>query len=396
MNFEEQTDETESVVIRPSMRGNDAAQQGGQSALSEHDDRRRAWLMRGVVTPILGILAVLMIVLGVLNSTIWQPSRVITAAAQVSSARYVVTDANVAGLIDSHVKVDVKAKHSSTVCVALASSKDAIGWLGSDAYMRLTGLADWQTLSVEQVASRSGSSSKASNKNSESNVAFRDSDMWRSVKCGNGKASITTQKINSTDVVLIDLGKASDADVSFTWTRQVLPDFAMPLYFVGGLLIGAAVLSASVFAMPPHRRRKIVVVRNVARRASDSPAEVGKVTIGEAMLGSLRWLVSLLNIKSKPRRRHAAGRADASQPTIVDPSSRNLVADASGQTYQSSADMPGGISPEELQDYFARLVQEIADLPSTVSTSDMRNETSAEVSNESAEQKAQSVKEGEA
>lgn len=380
MSVEEQTDETETAVAEHVERvehEDDAVQQDAESAQIERVNRHRAVLMRGVVTPSLGLLAVALIVLGVLNATIWKPSRVITATAQVASSRYIVTDANVEGLVDSHVEVDVEATHSSTVCVALASSKDAIGWLGSDAYTRLTGLVDWETLSVEKVAARSDSSRNASNEDDENSVAFRDSDMWRAVKCGKGKASIKTQETNPTDVVLIDISKAADADVSFTWTRQVLPDFAMPLYLVGGLLVGAAVLSASVFAMPPSRRRKRVVVRSVARRASDASAEAAKVTVGEAVLGSLSWLVSVLHLKPKRRRRHAAGRtgADGSQPTIVDPSSRNMVADASGQTYQSSADMPGGISPEELQEYFARLVQEIADLPSTVSISDMRNET---------------------
>lgn len=377
MSFEEQTDETETAVAeRPDHEG-DAAQQDAESAQIERMNRHRAGLMRGVVTPSLGLLAVALIVLGVLNATIWKPSRVITATAQVAASRYIVTDANVEGLVDSHVEVEVEAEHSGTVCVALASSKDAIGWLGNDAYMRLTGLVDWETLSVEKVAARSENSHKSSTEDDGNSVAFRDSDMWRAVKCGKGKASIKTQAASATDVVLIDVSKAADADVSFTWTRQVLPDFAMPLYLVGGLLVGAAVLSASVFAMPPSRRRKRVVVRTVARRASDVSTEAGKVTVGEAVLGSLSWLVSLLHLKPKRRRRHAAGRigADASQPTIVDPSSRNLVADASGETYQSSADMPGGISPEELQEYFARLVQEIADLPSTVSISDKRNET---------------------
>ena len=43
---------------------------------------RHAMIMRGVVTPIFGLLAVAAIVLGVLNATIWKPSSEITASGQ--------------------------------------------------------------------------------------------------------------------------------------------------------------------------------------------------------------------------------------------------------------------------------------------------------------------------
>ncbi|NMN02532.1 hypothetical protein [Bifidobacterium panos] len=416
MSFEDQTDETEPMIAERPEHGDDAAQQDSESAEIKRKNRHRAKIMRGVVTPILGLLAVAAIVLGALNATIWKPSRVITATAQVAGEQYIVTDANVEGLVDSHVKVDVEAKHSDTVCVALAASKDAAGWLGNDAYARLTGLSDWTTLSVEKVAARSDSDSGNNSGNtgdsdsgstgdssSKDSVSFQDSDMWRSVQCGNGKASIETQETNSTDVVFIDLGKATDSDVSFEWTRQVLPDFAMPMYFVGGLLAVAAVLTASVFAMPPSRRRKRAAVRGEAQPADDSAAEAGKVTVGQALAGSLSGFASLFGPKPKRRRRHAAGRAaesaaesavesateniaesaaadeETSQPVIVDPASRNLVADAADAAdaaeaadaaqsadiddaaEQTAAEETAVISPEELQAYFARLAQEIED-----------------------------------
>ena len=388
MSFEDRTSETEPMIAERPEHEDDAAQQDSESAEIERKNRHRAKVMRGVVTPILGLLAVAAIVLGVLNATIWKPSRVITATAQVAGEQYIVTDANVEGLVDSHVKVDVAAKHSDTVCVAITSSKDAAGWLGNDAYARLTGLADWTTLSVEKVASRSDGSQNKNDGGGSDSVAFRDSDMWRSVKCDKGKASVETQETSSTDVVFIDLGKATDSDVSFEWTRQVLPDFAMPMYFVGGLLAVAAVLTASVFAMPPSRRRKRAAARDDAGQTDDFAAETEKVTVGQAVAGSLSGVASLFGPKPKRRRRHAAGRAsesvdesaavdeEASQPVVIDPASRNLVADAADAAdatdaaqsadindaaEQTAADETAVISPEELQAYFARLAQEIGD-----------------------------------
>ena len=53
---------------------------------------RHAKIMRGIVTPIFGLLAIACIVLGVLNATIWKPSAQVTASASVTGSQYVVTD----------------------------------------------------------------------------------------------------------------------------------------------------------------------------------------------------------------------------------------------------------------------------------------------------------------
>ncbi len=56
---------------------------------------RHAKIMRGIVTPIFGLLAIACVVFGVLNSTVWKPDNEITAAAPVNGSEYVVTDPNV-------------------------------------------------------------------------------------------------------------------------------------------------------------------------------------------------------------------------------------------------------------------------------------------------------------
>ena len=61
---------------------------------------RHAKIMRGIVTPIFGLLAIACIVLGVLNATIWKPSAQVTASASVTGSQYVVTDQNVLQLVD--------------------------------------------------------------------------------------------------------------------------------------------------------------------------------------------------------------------------------------------------------------------------------------------------------
>ena len=53
--------------------------------------------------------------------------------------------------------------------------------------------------------------------------------------------------------------KCHQRKVQLHWVRSEVPDFAMPFYLSGGLLAVLAVLCASVFAMPPHKRRKRMV-----------------------------------------------------------------------------------------------------------------------------------------
>lgn len=329
---------------------------------AEKKARHHARLMRGVVTPILGLLAVASIGLGLMNATEWKPSRTITAQTQVSGSRYVVTDPGVSGLVDDDVKVNVSVGGAEKVCIASTSAKDATGWLSGETYTRVTGLQDWSTLSTVRVAGSANASADAAAEGS-TEVDFKDSDMWRAVTCDERNVETEINAKDSSDVLLIDLGKKQNADVSLTWTRKTLPDFAMPFYFVGGLLAFGAVLTASVFAMPPHRRRNKRVVSGMAGQLEEQEQQpIEEVSVKDAVAGSLSGLASAFKPRSRRSRRHAAVSDDEiAQPTVVDPSARNLVADAAGDTEvddESVGEETSVISADELQAYFARLAQE--------------------------------------
>lgn len=329
---------------------------------AEKKARHHARLMRGVVTPILGLLAVASIGLGLMNATEWKPSRTITAQTQVSGSRYVVTDPGVSGLVDDDVKVSVSVGGAEKVCIASTSAKDATGWLSGETYTRLTGLEDWSTLSTVKATGDASASADAAAEE-QTGVDFKDSDMWRAVTCDERNVETEINAKNSSDVLLIDLGKKQNADVSLTWTRKTLPDFAMPFYFVGGLLALGAVLTASVFAMPPHRRRNKRVVSGMAGQLEEQEQQpIEEVSVKDAVAGSLSGLASAFKPRSRRSRRHAAASNDEiAQPTVVDPSARNLVADAAGDTEaddESVGEETSVISADELQAYFARLAQE--------------------------------------
>ncbi len=332
---------------------------------------RHAKIMRGIVTPILGLLAVTCVVLGVLNATTWKPSTQITASASVSGSEYVVTDPGTLSQVDDTVTVTAKAKDSSTnVCIVTGAARDINGWIAGSKYTRITGLSDWSTLSTQKT------SAQGTADDSENQVALADSDMWRDSECGTGTVSMEIKNSSSanddTVIALIDFGENGGSSVTFDWTRSTVPDFAMPFYFAGGLLAVLAVFAASVFAMPPHKRRH--------PRATDEAKEAE--TVEETATAA--WAQNALenaarneNPRKGPRRRrHASGMAKMeteqgqSQPTIVDPSARNMVADQQESASTQDGDQSGTqngisdgettsvISQEELMAYFARLAQE--------------------------------------
>ena len=303
---------------------------------------RHAKIMRGVVTPIFGLLAVAAVVLGYMNATMWKPSTEITASATVDSG-----------------------SSQDEACVALGSSKDVAGWVASEkSYTRITGLASWSELSTQ----KGSSTSQGAPTSADDAVSFKDSDMWTAVKCGTGSVSLKSKKTGASTVAIVDLGEnVTNAKVQLHWVRSEVPDFAMPFYLSGGLLAVLAVLCASVFAMPPHKRRKRMV-EGMASAVIEEEAPASIAVSGKPDGASRR-----------NRRRHAthrrSGRASSQSsqseatetPVIIDPSSRNLVADQ--QTGAESGAEPGlsagdnestsVITPDELQAYFSRLAQEV-------------------------------------
>lgn len=79
---------------------------------------RHAKIMRGIVTPIFGLLAIACIVLGVLNATIWKPSAQVTASASVTGSQYVVTDPNVLQLVDDRVTISASRATNPRTCAS--------------------------------------------------------------------------------------------------------------------------------------------------------------------------------------------------------------------------------------------------------------------------------------
>ena len=346
-----------------------------------HEGQRRsrhALILRAVVVPLCVLLAVACGVLGYLNATMWEPSREITARTNVNAAtQYVVTDPGVLALVDSNVSIDVKATDSAAdskqqMCVAIGTSRDVAGWLAGQTYTRITGMSSWNALQTQRNAAA------GTPVDDSDSVAFKESDMWRSVTCGDGHVNIKASDVQTGEVAVIDRGSGDTlaaTTISLHWVRTVLPDYATPLYFVAGLLAVFALLAGTVFAMADHRRRKHIATRAHVKHHEEVP-------LISAVAGSLSVLVGKVKPTSNARRRRGGHRkielpqaeesAEQASPLIVDPASRNLVADEqneqddtpprddtadTAEAESTESDLES-VTPQELLDYLARLSSE--------------------------------------
>ena len=292
----------------------------------------RSKIMRGVVAPFFALLAVLSVVLGVANSTFWKPSNVVIAYAKVSGTRYIVTDPGVLNLVDNRVRISVAALHTrKPICVAVGLTKDVRGWVAGSPVQRITGLRDWNNLSVSEVSGRTSVQAGDSVDIKDPDVKFQESNLWPIVTCqlGLAKLAINTadyvqssgsasydhavangtmsksgtrsSKSNSSDtassalrsqaarrVLLIDLGdNVPEASIELRWRRNQIPDFATPLYFVGALFVVLAILSATIFAMAPHRRRNKQLIASRSGALAVKSAQRDEVTFAEAISGTM-------------------------------------------------------------------------------------------------------------
>lgn len=246
---------------------------------------RHAMIMRGIVTPILALIAVTCLVLGILNSTLWKPSHHIAATTPSLQTAYLVTDPGVLNLVDSQVQLHVKSSDSTAkLCVAIAHASDAQGWLKTETYTRVEGLSNWSSLKTSVSLQPSSNSAG----DSQSSVGFADSDLWQSVECQEGSVELS-QKVKDEHVVAIVYTDKPDFTVTLSlhWTREKVPNFAIPLYLMAVLLAICAVLAASVFAIDPSKRRKYALGSGVKSRVNRN-----EVQIGEALAGSLANLKS--------------------------------------------------------------------------------------------------------
>lgn len=386
----------------------DAAPTDGAPAASRTERRRRAHagqvrsrsrIMRFVVSPILLAAALVCAVFAVLTMTVWKPAPTVTASAAIST-RYAVTDPGVLGLIGRQAGAELTSDHR--VCVALATSQDASGWVSGRRHTRVTGLSSWTELSTRTLTATSVTGAGGP-------VAFKDSDLWRKVSCGTSVSLRTTASASSPLVLIIDTNPAAPASstagrparLSLTWTRTHTTDTALPLWLCAGLLLLAALLCFFIFSLSDRRRRK-ARERVEGETRGDPELEHEREQDNVAGADAPRWANDHLrshrrrDSRHRHSRRHggifssrakpsAAGSSSsdkdggkAHSPVIEEPGRANMVArlqetqtmapisapirsDGVGSEIDNGEGRPPSYTPpsnEEVQDYLRRLAQE--------------------------------------
>jgi hypothetical protein len=375
------------------MSGNQEQAQA-EEAKQPHDPMPRyAKILRFIVTPILAVAAVACAVFATLSATIWRPDP--TAKASMSaSTRYIVTDPGVLSLANNDVTIS--ATSDTEFCMAIGSSQDTAGWVASHKYTRVKGLSTWSTLeaSTQTAASDTSATSGATSAENSQSLALKDSDMWLSTKCGTGTVDLSWKSTNADQSLIIDTnpsGSESDATgskatVSLQWVRSQVLDLTTPLAFLAALLLIGAILSATVFAIAPQRRRKKMQEREAAAAEAGSEASGENTGVG---LDSPRWVhdhvavdrrkhrtshrddtrkkkSALFTRRRKETEEPVDSEADAAQsvstPSIVDVKSVNLVAqqqdDAETGGEESNDAESASVSQDALSEYFSRLAEE--------------------------------------
>ena len=369
----------------------------------------RSKIMRGGVAPFFALLAVLSVVLGVANATFWKPSNVVIAYTKVSGTRYIVTDPGVLNLVDNRVRISVAALHTrKPICVAVGLTKDVRGWVAGSPVQRITGLRDWNNLSVSEMSGRTSMQAEGSVDIKDPDVKFQESNLWPIVTCqlGLAKLAINTadyvqssgsasydhavasgtmpksgthsSKSNSHDasssslrsqaarrVLLIDLGdNVPEASVEFRWRRNQIPDFATPLYFVGALFAVLAILSATIFAMAPHRRRNKQLIASRSGALTVKSAQRDEVTFAEAISGTMSGIFGHKRRKKDSGSHarhgtHARRRKDSMQSD--DSNGMQITRVASASTAVASTDSLAEttvIAQDEMLAFAARFMQQ--------------------------------------
>lgn len=344
--------------------------------MKNNSSARRIKVMRRVVAPVFALTAVVCIVFGVLNATIWKPNPTVSAQARLT-AQYVVTDPGVLGLVDDEATLtaslvsasDSGSKGKNEICVATGNAQDATGWMSGHTYQRIKGLDSWTELQTgdQQLAGKPAA-------HSDSTVDFRHSDMWQQVECSSSKVTMHTNAGQTGQVAIISVEPTTPDNnqekkddkkpqpkiaVQMDWQRHQLPNFAMPFYFAGALLILLAVLSATVFCMEPSKLRN---------KKSNKYEEVPQMSVAQAFGQTIRSIFARSQNVPDKHSEHGAVPEDkvVNQPKVVDISATNMLDDqqvgkyaspvVANDTYHGQKEESTVAAP--FQDYIQRFLNE--------------------------------------
>ncbi|MFI2105527.1 hypothetical protein ACH436_19700 [Isoptericola sp. NPDC019693] len=201
-------------------------------------------MLQRILGGVLVLVGLVAAALGVASATVWRDTdTVVATATPTGDGTLVVTDPGVLGLVGSDVTVSASVPEGQKVTLAVGRDVDVAGWVGNDPYSRVTGLADWESLSVT-----AGEPADPEAETSEAPEAGPDpagSDMW--VAEASDENSVTlrwSDRPGRWTLLAAGVGEGAQAPtLELSWPRAVTTPYLWPGVGVGAaLVIGGALL----------------------------------------------------------------------------------------------------------------------------------------------------------
>lgn len=180
--------------------------------------------------------------LGVASATVWRDTDTVVATAKpTGDGTFVVTDPGVLGLVGGDVTVSASVPEGQKVTLAVGRDVDVAGWVGNDPYSRVTGLTDWENLSV--TAGEPADAETAAAPKSGPDPA--GSDMWVAEASDENTVTLRwSDRPGRWTLLAAGVGEGAQAPtLELSWPRAVTTPYLWPGVGVGAVLVlGGALL----------------------------------------------------------------------------------------------------------------------------------------------------------
>jgi hypothetical protein len=320
------------------------------------------------------ILAVLLIVLGlgtagaaVASGTVWRPDEVVTATLpEDPEVPVVITAPGVLDVVNPNVTVTVTGATAETPLVlAMGRESDVRAWVADSPHLEVTGLTDWETLTVEEgpaVADPGADATDEATDEAATDGAATDeaatdgaptdpsesptddasaematvpnpagSDLWIEELTGTGELSYDWTAVDGRWVMLIATDGSTPApQLGLTWTREVETPFVVPGVIVGGVLVLIG-LVLGIMTLLVDRETKRARARAVAA-GPETTATVAVATVGADGAPLTRRQLREAQAQAEQDHRSGSGRDSAASPDSAGVAGAASSPDPSGPT----------------------------------------------------------------
>jgi hypothetical protein len=290
-------------------------------------------VLQRLIAALLGVLGIAAIGLGIASATAWRADDPLVAtAAPGGDSRTLVTDPGVLELAGDPVTVTVRAE-GSPVVLAVGRDTDVTGWVGTDPYVRVTGLSDWHTLATtaveppatepsepsETAAATPAPTPSESAAAAETPVQAADpagSDMWLAEVSGDGSATLEWPVTEGRwSLVAVSLGDTAPT-LDLSWPQTVTTPWLWPGVAVGVLLLAiAAVLLVRILRErregPDAGWHSVATGQIAVVPAAGSSATVGATEPGSGATGMVTGPVPTVAPDGTPLTRRQIREAEA-------------------------------------------------------------------------------------